>query len=57
MRNRAAEQFDTDRIVDRVITELAVLDIAHEGFRVVELAPGVDREAVVAATDADLLWD
>lgn len=42
-------------VVDRVITDLAVLDIAHEGFRVVELAPGVDRETLAAATDAPLL--
>lgn len=42
-------------VVDRVITDLAVLDIAGNGFRVVELAPGVTREQVANATDAPLL--
>lgn len=42
-------------VVDRVITDLAVLDVAGEGFRVVELAPGVTQEELQAATDAPLL--
>ncbi|MEO0322676.1 MAG: 3-oxoacid CoA-transferase subunit B [Myxococcota bacterium] len=42
------------RVVDRVITDLAVLDCAGEGFRVVELAPGVSLEEVGAATAAPL---
>ncbi len=42
-------------VVDRVITDLAVLDIAGDGFRVVELSPGVSREQVQEATDAPLL--
>lgn len=42
-------------VVDRVITDLAVLDVAGEGFRIVELAPGVTREQLEAATDAPIL--
>ena len=42
-------------VVDRVITELAVLDVAGDGFRLVELAPGVTRDEVARATDAPLL--
>lgn len=42
-------------VVDRVITELAVLDPTGQGFRLVELAPEVTREAVVEATNAPLL--
>ena len=42
-------------VVDRVITDLAVLDVANDGFRLVELAPGVSREEVAEATDAPVL--
>ncbi|MFH8409182.1 3-oxoacid CoA-transferase subunit B [Streptomyces sp. NPDC018019] len=40
--------------VHRVITDLAVLDITPEGFRLAELAPGVTVEEVRAATAAEL---
>jgi len=43
------------RVVDRVITDMAVLDVAGDGFRLVELAPGVSREQLEAATDAPIL--
>lgn len=39
-------------VVGRVITELGVFDPIGAGFRVVELAPGVDLAAVVAQTAA-----
>ncbi|MCP4444763.1 MAG: succinyl-CoA--3-ketoacid-CoA transferase, partial [Myxococcales bacterium] len=42
-------------VVTRVITDLAVLDPAGEGFRLVELAPGVSREELEDATDAPIL--
>ena len=42
-------------VVDRVITDLAVLDVANEGFRLVELAPGVSRDQVIAATEAPIV--
>jgi 3-oxoacid CoA-transferase subunit B len=42
------------RVVHRVITELAVLDCTPSGFRLVELAPGVPRAQVAAATGAPL---
>ncbi|MFF8377853.1 CoA transferase subunit B [Streptomyces sp. NPDC015661] len=41
-------------VVQRVITDLAVLDITPDGFALVELAPGVTVEEVRAATDAGL---
>jgi 3-oxoacid CoA-transferase subunit B len=40
------------RVVDRVITDLAVLDVAGDHFTLVELAPGVTLDELKAATDA-----
>jgi len=42
--------------VRRVYTNMAVLDVTGTGFAVVELAPGVTREALAAATDAELVF-
>ncbi len=41
-------------VVQRVITDLAVLDVTPEGFRLAELAPGVTARQVQAATAARL---
>ncbi len=41
--------------VHRIITDLAVLDITPEGFRLVECAPGVTPQDVRNATDAQVL--
>ncbi|HEY9392553.1 MAG TPA: CoA transferase subunit B [Nocardioides sp.] len=42
-------------IVKRVITDLGVLDVAGAAFELVELAPGVTYEEVVAATGAPVV--
>jgi len=41
-------------VVDRIITDLGVIDITETGLKLVELAPGVTKEQVVAATEAEL---
>lgn len=42
-------------VVTKVITDLAVLDVAGTGFRLVELAPGVTRDELASKTDAPIL--
>ena len=42
-------------VVDRVITDLGVFDVADEGMRVVEMAPGVTRDEVAAKTEAPIV--
>jgi len=39
-------------VIDRIITDLCVLDITPNGLKLVELAPGVTKEEVIAKTGA-----
>ncbi|MFL6671918.1 MAG: 3-oxoacid CoA-transferase subunit B [Massilia sp.] len=41
-------------VVDRIITDLGVIDVTDTGLRLVELAPGVTKDQVAAATEAEL---
>jgi 3-oxoacid CoA-transferase subunit B len=42
-------------VVSRVITDLAVLDVAGDAFHLIELAPGVTADDVVRATGAPVV--
>lgn len=41
-------------VVDRIITDLAVLDVTDKGLKVIEMAPGVTISDLTAATGAPL---
>ena len=41
--------------VKKVVTELAVLDITPNGFKLLERAPGVSVEHIIKSTDAELI--
>jgi 3-oxoacid CoA-transferase subunit B len=42
-------------VVDRIITDLAVMDVTPQGLKVVELAPGVTFEQLQSKTGVKLL--
>jgi 3-oxoacid CoA-transferase subunit B len=44
------------RVVQRVITDLCVLDITPAGFEIIELASGVKRQEVEKQTDASVCF-
>jgi 3-oxoacid CoA-transferase subunit B len=42
-------------VVDRIITDLAVMDVTPDGLKLVELAPGVTRELLQSKTGVPLV--
>ena len=42
------------RVVDLIITDLGVIEVSDKGLKLTELAPGVTKEQVVAATEAEI---
>ena len=43
--------------VKRIVTELAVLDVTENGFKLIERAPGVSVEEIQKATEGKLIVD
>jgi 3-oxoacid CoA-transferase subunit B len=43
------------KCVKKIVTELAVLDVTPDGFRLLERAPGVSVEQIVQATEGKLI--
>jgi 3-oxoacid CoA-transferase subunit B len=41
-------------VVNRIITDLGVIDVTEKGLKLVELAPGVTKEEVIEKTGAPL---
>ena len=41
-------------VINRIITDLGVLDITPKGLKLVELAPGVTKEEIIAKTGASV---
>jgi 3-oxoacid CoA-transferase subunit B len=41
--------------VKKVVTELAVLEVTPRGFKLLERAPGVTVEHIIASTEAQLI--
>ncbi|MBY0573895.1 MAG: CoA transferase subunit B [Undibacterium sp.] len=41
-------------VVDRIITDLGVMDVTPNGLKLVQLAPGVTKEEIQAKTEAEL---
>jgi 3-oxoacid CoA-transferase subunit B len=42
-------------VVDRIITDLGVMDVTPQGLKLVETAPGVTREVIQSKTGVTLL--
>jgi 3-oxoacid CoA-transferase subunit B len=43
------------KVVDRIITDLGVMDVTPQGLQLIELAPGVTRELIQAKTGVPII--
>ena len=42
------------RCVNRIVSELAVMDVTPQGLKLIERAPGVSVEEIIRSTEASL---
>jgi 3-oxoacid CoA-transferase subunit B len=42
-------------VVKRIVTDIAVLDVTPDGFKLLERAPGVSVEDIIKATEGKLI--
>ena len=45
------------KCVKRIVTDLAVVDVTPEGFKLIERAPGISVEDIIKATEGKLIID
>jgi 3-oxoacid CoA-transferase subunit B len=45
------------KCVNRIVSELAVIDVTPQGLKLIERSPGISVETIVAATEAKLIVD
>jgi 3-oxoadipate CoA-transferase beta subunit len=43
-------------VVQRVYTDIAVLEVTPDGFAVLDMVPGLTRETLQSRTEAPLIW-
>jgi 3-oxoadipate CoA-transferase beta subunit len=56
IRNACLYPLTAKGVVKRVYTDLAVLEVTPRGFAVLDVIPGMTRDALQARTEATLIW-
>src|SRR5690606_23941838 len=45
------------KCVNKIVTDMAVIDVTDKGLKLLERAPGISVEEIIASTEADLIVD
>ena len=45
------------RCIRKIVSDLAVIEVTEDGFKLLERAPGVSVDEIIAATEARLIVD
>jgi 3-oxoadipate CoA-transferase beta subunit len=43
-------------VVSRIYTDLAIIDVTNQGLKVIQLAPGIDKDTIINKTEAELIF-